>query len=393
MTNACLARRDGGGIVIRTRGEPLGQPVTPVAREFSAYEVIQHNSIVEPELKMIQSTYQSALPPSERSLPDFGISPITTPSRHTFSLVPHQVYVNQFNKNDSQPASNPSIWQFGTTYDLIGLDDLSQLKRQFHPAIASSTDKVAIAHQAQKVVLCDENGQCHIHRFGRFDEAPMVFDQLIETSQHFAIATDPDATTLFATTGRPGETNVAALDLNSGASLWKQPLDGMENGACLALLRDRLLVTSWFGWRLLDVRTGDTISDVSPRAEHGIRHGQVRKHPLDDTLLSWHRYGEIEPVVAWSSELELQWFAFATSEGQWLILSSQGKLLGEVTTNTPLVNRFVGKSPERYRPASWADGIEPMIFRPKDSLTLVQYHSDGRTTCKPFKSLDADDTE
>lgn len=382
-----LTRRDGSGIVVRTDGEPLGSVIPPVSKELSRFGIVQHNSVVEPELHVLQSTYQSELVPAQRSLANFGITALTTPSRHTFSLVPQQVFEEKFDAPSSPAMAAGGSWGFCTTYEPKGLKNLSQINRHFHAAVADSIDRTAIAQRAQKVVLCDAQGRYEVRRFGLFDEPLQVSGHLNDISQYVSVTVDPNATTLFSGTGGPGEARVAALDLSTGAPLWKRELDGFENGVNLVAISDRILVTSWFGWRWIDARWGEVISDVSPRKEHGIRHGQLRKHHLEQTLFSWHRYNEVEPAAGWSGDLDLLWFAFAVSDNQWLVLSSSGELIGETITDEPVETRFVGTTPLQYLPATWADNVEPTCYRPSDSLTLVRYHSDGRMTCQPFEPL------
>ena len=382
-----LLRPDGGGMIVRTRGEPLGSIIPPVAKELSGLDVIERNSVVEPELHFVQSTYQSDRLPAQRNLTDFGITAVTTPSKQTFSLIPKLVFVDQFDKPASGAFSGGGDWHFGTTYLPSGVGDLTQIDRRFHSVVADSEEQMALAQRAQKVVLCDSEGNYSVRRLSAIDDPPQTSGRLGETNQYLSIAADPNATTLFTGIGGPGETKIGAIDLATGTPLWNRQLEGVENGVNLVWLQDRLLATSWFGWRWIDARWGEVLDDVSPRPEHGIRHGQVRQHPLEGTLFSWHRYPEVEPAASWSRDLDLQWLAFAAGDGQWLILSPTGRLIGQVVAEQPLTNRFVGPSPDRYRPATWADGAQPVITRPSDSLTLVRYHSDGRTTCIPFEPL------
>ena len=387
-----LLRRDGGGVVVRQRGEPLGKVIPPLPMQQTGFDIVQRSSVVEPELHLVQSTYQAERSPVVRSLTTFDIVALTTPSRHTFSLVPKQVYSDRFSADHRESFADGNRWNYATTYDPIDLQDLSQINRRFHQIIADATERTAIAQRAQKVVLCDHQGSYTVRRLKQFDEAPRLSGRLNEIDQYLSVEVDPDATTLYAGVGGPNGTVIRALDLATGTHLWKQELKDVENGVNLAWLNDRVLVTSWFGWRWIDARWGEVLSDASPREKYGIRHGQIRKHALGGTLFSWHRYGEVEPAAAWSKDLDLQWFAFAAGDGQWLILSAAGELIAEVTSDVPLVQRFVGSSPEQYQPATWDEDVEVVIHKPTDSLTLVRYHSDGRTTCRPFVPLESNES-
>ena len=169
-----LLKQDGGGIVVRTRGEPLGKVIPPVAARHSGYDVIQRNSVIEPELDLVQSTYRWELSPAQRKLTDFGLVAVTTPSRHTFSFVPKQSYLGQLTTQNTSSITDPSDWHYGTTYDPIGLDDLKRINRHYHPVITDSYENAAIAHRAERLVLCDPIGRYQVHRLNDIDNPPEV---------------------------------------------------------------------------------------------------------------------------------------------------------------------------------------------------------------------------
>lgn len=380
-----LLTRDGSGLVIRTRGEPLGEVIPPVSPAISNFGVIDRNSIVEPELHLLQSTFDAELSISHRNLTDFDIVAVTTPSRRTFSLIPESSFEGELG---AQTSANGGSWSFGTTYEPTPTAKLETLQRNFHSTHSDSIERTVIAQRGQVVIICDADGNYTVHRLSDFDAPPISSGKIPNLDQYLSIATDDRGDHLFTGIGGPGETHVQAIDLGTGAPLWKRTLEGYENGVSLAPVSDHVVAASWFGWQVLDARWGKVLDDVSPRPEHGIRHGQLRHHPLEGTLFSWHRYPEVEPAAAWTKDLSLQWFAFAASDGQWLVLSPEGKLLGQAKPNEPFPTRYVGATTQRYEPAVWAPDSQPRSLSPAESLTLVRYHSDGRITCQPFEPLD-----
>lgn len=382
-----LLRNDGGGVVVRTRGEPLGKVIPPVSPEFSGYSTIERNSIVEPELDLLQSSFDTQRPVQHRNLADYEIIALTTPSRRTFSLLPHSAFENELKSIPPASSANQNnSWNYGTTYKPGANLSLDKIDRYFHHALTDSNERLALAQGAQAAIMCDSKGNYEVHKLRDLDATPFLKGQIKELDRYLAITTDSDANSLFAGIGGPGHTKVKAINLESGTPLWTRELDGFENGVTLAMARQDVLVASWFGWRLIDSRWGKVLREFDPRAEHGFRHGQVKQHPLEGTLFSWHRYPEIEPAASWTKDLELQWLAFAASNGQWLILSPTGELLGQVESSESQTIRYTRRH-DTYVPAVWADESLEEVPAPTDSLTLVKYHEDGRITCEPFAPL------
>ncbi|MEM9643676.1 MAG: WD40 repeat domain-containing serine/threonine protein kinase [Planctomycetota bacterium] len=401
-----VVRRDGGGIVLGSDGIPIGSSLPPLDPKTYGYGNVPFHCIVPPDLLLSQSTTESEQEPFLRNLTDFGvpnlgISPLggddaLTQNKELVTVIPKRLFVNRINgEQEKQPSPNerPVSLPDPSSINYVAHFQLSSDSKNYPPVIqtrmvsSGRRNRNAFASKARQLVTCDGRGRYQIYAADHLAGPSIASGQLEGLESGISITVDSEARYLYATSYGRAFVTIVGVNLRSGKEIWRVKSRELVGSTTPTLLdKNRLLVTNWTRWLLLDTSTGESRQDPSPRYQVGVRHDSSRGNPWDGSFQSWYRGREVQPLTHWSPDLSMRWLAFATGAGGWVVLTTDGEILSQVMPNDSFVTRWTKRSSEDYQSASWApEAKRRPLPSPAASLSIVRQHSDGRVTVRPVE--------